>query len=100
MVLNILYIISINKQVFILLFVLQIGGVQINTVKNKSDGTFCLKEMMTKYRDGSNLHNPTTSLICVENTHNYCGGKALPMSWVKEVRLGQLSALTYTDIIR
>uniref|UniRef100_A0A1B6EFI5 Aromatic amino acid beta-eliminating lyase/threonine aldolase domain-containing protein n=1 Tax=Clastoptera arizonana TaxID=38151 RepID=A0A1B6EFI5_9HEMI len=63
----------------------QIAGVQVNTVKNKPDGTFCLKEMMTRYRDGKNIHYPRTSLICVESTHNFCGGKAVPMSWINEL---------------
>lgn len=66
---------------------LQIGGVQIQTVKNNADGTFSIDEMKTKVRDSSNVHYSRTALICVENTHNVCGGKVLPPSWVKEVLL-------------
>lgn len=31
-------------------------------------------------------HEPTTRLVCVENTHNSLGGKVLPIDWLKEVR--------------
>ena len=26
-----------------------------------------------------------TSLICVENTHKYCGGKVIPLEWLDDV---------------
>lgn len=63
----------------------QIGGVQIQTVKNNPDGTFNIDEMKTKVRDSSNVHYSRTALICIENTHNVCGGRVLPVSWVKEL---------------
>lgn len=28
---------------------------------------------------------PVTSLVMVENTHNMCGGKALPLQWLDEL---------------
>lgn len=63
----------------------QIGGVQIQTVKNNPDGTFSIDEMKSKIRDSCNVHYSRTALICVENTQNVCGGKVLPMSWVKQL---------------
>lgn len=59
----------------------------MNTVRNLPDGTFSLDEVVTRMRDGSDIHNTKTSLICVENTHNWCGGVALPLTWMSEVGL-------------
>nr|CAD7412641.1 unnamed protein product [Timema poppensis] len=64
----------------------QLGGVQMCTLPNKSDGTFDLDLMESKVRSGNDsLHEPITSLICVENTHNVCGGKVLPLDWLDEL---------------
>ena len=30
-------------------------------------------------------HFPITTLVAIENTHNKCGGRTLPMSWLKEL---------------
>ena len=32
------------------------------------------------------IHEPTTSLICIENTHNACGGKVLSLAFMKNLR--------------
>ncbi|XP_049852975.1 uncharacterized protein LOC126334613 isoform X2 [Schistocerca gregaria] len=61
-----------------------IAGVQVTTVKNKPDGTFDLDEMQMKIRN-EDIHEPVTALICIENTHNLCGGKVLPMEWLDEL---------------
>lgn len=39
--------------------------------------------MRAKIR-GSDIHEPKTSLAIVENTHNICGGKVIPMKWLDE----------------
>ncbi|XP_076049848.1 uncharacterized protein LOC143030574 isoform X2 [Oratosquilla oratoria] len=62
----------------------QIGGVHTWALTNKTNGTFCLEEMTEAVRK-SRPHNPITSLVCAENTHNYCGGKALPLEWLNEL---------------
>ncbi|XP_013106872.1 uncharacterized protein LOC106086664 [Stomoxys calcitrans] len=63
----------------------QLAGVQLATIKNKTDGTFCLKEMQQKFRLYDDCHEPVTSLVIVENTHNMCGGKVLPLEWLDEL---------------
>ncbi|XP_005188537.2 uncharacterized protein LOC101895854 [Musca domestica] len=63
----------------------QIAGVQLATIKNKPDGTFCLREMQHKLRLYDDCHEPVTALVVVENTHNMCGGKALPLEWLDEL---------------
>ncbi|XP_026686887.1 uncharacterized protein R102.4-like isoform X1 [Diaphorina citri] len=64
----------------------QIGRVLMRGVTNQKDGTFDLDEMEAKFSTADNIHCASTSLVCVENTHNYCGGTVLPMQWLREVR--------------
>lgn len=62
-----------------------IAGVLLNTIPNKEDGTFSLKEFRSKIRGGDPLHEPKTTLVIVENTQNVCGGKVMPMEWLDEL---------------
>ncbi|KAK7078194.1 putative low-specificity L-threonine aldolase 1 [Halocaridina rubra] len=62
----------------------QVGGVHHRIVKNLPDGTFSLDELKTFFQDGDTFF-PTTTLVCIENTHNRMGGKALPLSWLDEL---------------
>ncbi|XP_037965224.2 probable low-specificity L-threonine aldolase 2 [Plutella xylostella] len=61
-----------------------LGGVLLTTLENKPDGTFDLDEFEKRIR-GSDIHEPLTAMIAVENTHNYCGGKVLPQSWLDDL---------------
>ncbi|KAG5898909.1 hypothetical protein JTB14_000156 [Gonioctena quinquepunctata] len=63
----------------------QIAGVQTAPIKNKVDGTFSLDELREKIKTNPDFHEPITSLIVVENTHNLCGGKVLPLDWLEKV---------------
>jgi len=65
--------------------VAQIGGVHPRAVWNKKDGTIDLKEIDDAVRD-EDPHYPRTRLICLENTHNKCGGKVLPRAFLSDVR--------------
>uniref|UniRef100_A0A336KNE6 CSON011634 protein n=1 Tax=Culicoides sonorensis TaxID=179676 RepID=A0A336KNE6_CULSO len=62
----------------------QIAGVSLNLLSNKPDGTFCLEQLKYNIR-GFDVHEPKTALVLIENTHNMCGGKVLPMEWLKEL---------------
>lgn len=62
----------------------QLGGVQLSTLPNRPDGTFCLKQLVRKIR-GFDLHEPITSLVVVENTHNMCGGRVVPLDWLERL---------------
>lgn len=62
------------------------GGVQPHIIPNHPDGTFNVNEIPARVRD-EDVHCPRTALICIENTHNVCGGKVIPISWIDEVRL-------------
>ncbi|XP_050346538.1 uncharacterized protein LOC126770953 [Nymphalis io] len=61
-----------------------VAGVLLNTIQNKPDGTFDLQELESKIR-GSDIHEAITSLIAIENTHNVCGGKVLPLQWIDDL---------------
>lgn len=64
---------------------LQFGGLLASTVENKEDGTMDLDKMRERIRMSDDPHFPYTRLICIENTHNYCGGKVVPVSYMKKV---------------
>ncbi|XP_039754132.1 probable low-specificity L-threonine aldolase 2 isoform X2 [Pararge aegeria] len=61
-----------------------VAGVLLSTVQNKPDGTFDLQEVENRIR-GSDIHEPITSMVAIENTHNVCGGKVLPLQWIDEL---------------
>ncbi|KAL3877760.1 hypothetical protein ACJMK2_035422 [Sinanodonta woodiana] len=63
----------------------QFAGVLPRSIKNKSDGTFDLAEMKSKLRPMNDPHQTRTKLICLENTHNFCGGKVLPLDFLQQV---------------
>jgi threonine aldolase len=62
----------------------QFGGVSMRTVKNQSNGTMNIDEIRAAIRE-DDIHEPVTKLICIENTHNACGGKVLPISFLEKL---------------
>jgi threonine aldolase len=62
-----------------------LGGIQPHTVENQPDGTLKLDEIEAAIRDGDDVHQPRTRLICLENTHNSCGGVPLTAEHTAEV---------------
>ncbi|XP_050308579.1 uncharacterized protein LOC126744989 isoform X2 [Anthonomus grandis grandis] len=63
----------------------QIAGVHTAVIKNNEDGTFSIEDLRKKIRKNPDFHEPISSLIIVENTHNLCGGKVLPLEWLEKV---------------
>jgi threonine aldolase len=57
-----------------------LGGLHPHTIPNLPDGTLDLGDVEAAIR-GDNIHFPRTRLICLENTHNSCGGVALPIEY-------------------
>ncbi|MBN1972708.1 MAG: low-specificity L-threonine aldolase [Sedimentisphaerales bacterium] len=60
-----------------------LGGIHPHTVVNQPDGTMLLEDIQLAIRS-DNIHFPRTRLICLENTHNYCGGTVLPVQYMEE----------------
>ena len=57
-----------------------LGGALLRTVPNEADGTMDLQRVAATIRP-DDLHYPPTTLLCMENTHNRCGGTVLTASY-------------------
>jgi len=53
-----------------------LGGISMHTVPNLADGSMDPAQIEWAIR-GDNVHFPRTRLLCLENTHNRCGGTVL-----------------------
>jgi threonine aldolase len=65
-----------------------LGGVHSYQLPNQLDGTLLLEDIRAAIRP-DDPHHPTTRLICLENTHNRCGGVAIGKVYTAAV--GQLA---------
>jgi threonine aldolase len=63
----------------------QIAGVSAFILPNEPDGTISMQKIESAVRDHTDFHQPKTQLICLENTHNYCGGRVLSLDYHREV---------------
>ena len=61
-----------------------LGGLHPRTVPNQPDGTLDLEDVEAAIR-ADNVHFPHTRLICLENTHNRCGGAALTVEYTNSL---------------
>jgi len=57
-----------------------LGGIHPRTLATRPDGTLPLEAIEAAIRP-DDVHFPTTRLICLENTHNRCGGAALSLDY-------------------
>jgi threonine aldolase len=62
-----------------------LGGIHPHVLPNHDDGTLDLDAVEAAIRDASNVHFPRTRVICIENTHNRCGGIALSVEYCDAV---------------
>jgi threonine aldolase len=63
-----------------------VGGVAYHTIATAPDGTLPLNLLRHAIRPANDAHQALTRLICLENTHNRCGGVVVPPSYMAEVR--------------
>jgi threonine aldolase len=61
-----------------------ISGVQVKTLPG-ADGVPTLAALELGIRD-EDVHHPRTTLIVVENTHNYAGGRIVPLATMAAIR--------------
>lgn len=61
-----------------------LGGVHPMAIRNQADGTLDLAEIEANIR-GDNEHYPVTKLVCIENTHNFCGGRVLAVDYMDAI---------------
>jgi threonine aldolase len=64
-----------------------LGGIHPRPLPNQPDGTLDPAQVEAAIRP-ENVHFPRTRLICLENTHNRCGGAPLPPDYM--ARIGAL----------
>ena len=56
----------------------RLGGLMLSALPNLADGGIDPDRIRSAVR-GANLHHPPTTLLALENTHNFCGGKVLSL---------------------
>src|SRR3990172_2456991 len=61
-----------------------LGGIELRTVPNDARGMLDLDALEATIR-GQNIHFPRTALVCLENTHNRCGGGGITPEEMTEV---------------
>lgn len=62
-----------------------LGGIHSHQIPNQPDGTLDLGQIEVAIRP-DNPHFPRSRLICLENTHNRCGGAYLTPEYMRQVR--------------
>ncbi|MHA1647070.1 MAG: threonine aldolase family protein, partial [Promethearchaeota archaeon] len=63
----------------------RIGGLMVRTFPSNK-GVFNPKDLTPIIRPHDDFHQPITKMICMENTHNYHGGIALPPELFAQAR--------------
>ena len=61
-----------------------LGSIHHYAVPNQPDGTLRLEDIEAAIR-ADNVHFPRTRLVCLENTHNRCGGAVLTAAYTQAV---------------
>jgi len=68
-----------------------LGGSPMVVVQTDPDGMLDPHDILINIADGSDEHSAPSALLCIENTHNRCGGTVLNLEQVE-----QLSSLAHT----
>jgi threonine aldolase len=63
-----------------------LGGIVIHTVPNLPNGMVNPADVEAAVRDANNIHYPRSRVVCLENTHNRCGGAALTPAQMASIR--------------
>lgn len=61
-----------------------VGGLQTRTLPNNSDGTLGPELVASSIR-GSDIHEPHTGCLALENTHNGCSGSVLSLAMTESL---------------
>jgi len=60
-----------------------LGGSPMYVVPTEANGMLDMHEVEIGISDGSDEHSAPTALICMENTHNRCGGIVLSVEYIE-----------------
>jgi threonine aldolase len=63
-----------------------LGGVVYHIIPTRPDGTMPLDRLAAAVRNSYDSHQAATRLVCLENTHNRCGGVVISPNYMAEVR--------------
>ncbi len=61
-----------------------LGGVMVRLAPNDAEGRLDPDDILKAIRP-KNVHNPETTLLCLENTHNRCGGAVLTAEYTERI---------------
>ena len=61
-----------------------LGGVHSCQIRNQEDGTLLLDDIQAAIRS-KDSHQPISRLVCLENTHNRCGGVSITPEYTRAV---------------
>jgi len=61
-----------------------LGGIHSAQLPNQRDGSLALEQIRAAIRP-DDAHFPISRLICLENTHNRCGGRCQTVDYTREV---------------
>nr|BAL53180.1 threonine aldolase [uncultured Chloroflexota bacterium] len=61
-----------------------LGGIHPHPLPNQPDGSLGLEDLRAAIRP-DDIHQPPTRLICLENTHNRCGGTFQSVDYTRQV---------------
>jgi threonine aldolase len=62
-----------------------LGGIALHTIPTAPNGELSLTALADAVRDPNDSHEALTRLICLENTHNRCGGTVLSPEYMRAV---------------
>ncbi len=62
-----------------------IVGATIRALADRADGTLDPAEIIDAFRDPTDIHEPPTGLIVLENTHAHSGGRPLTLEYTRTV---------------
>ncbi len=62
-----------------------LGGSPMVVIPNESNGMLDLAVLADSLTDESDAHSAASGLVCIENTHNRCGGKVLSVEQVASI---------------
>src|SRR6185503_7925073 len=72
-----------------------LAGAQAVPIPENPDGSLPLDTVEAAIRE-PDQHNPITRLVCIENTHNACGGAPLSVAYTQSVgRLAKKHGLRF-----
>lgn len=62
-----------------------LGGLVMHPVPTRADGCLALEDLAGAIRSRKDVHSAWPGVLCLENTHNRCGGKVLGLDYVQAV---------------